>query len=58
MLKKSASVVLASLRGSTYRKGTPRLFARCGLACGTARLGAPGLGGENRERFEHPADAG
>ena len=23
----------------------PRLFARCGLARGTARLGAPGLGG-------------
>ncbi|TKB88466.1 MAG: hypothetical protein E8D41_15785 [Nitrospira sp.] len=32
MLKKSASFVLASLRGSTYRKGTPRLFARCGRA--------------------------
>jgi len=33
MLKKSASGVLASLRGSTYRsKRTPRLFARCGLA--------------------------
>jgi len=32
MLKKSASIVLASLRGSTYRKGTPRIFARCGLA--------------------------
>jgi len=32
MLKKSASVVLASRRGSTYRKGTPRIFARCGLA--------------------------
>ena len=27
MLKKSASFVLASLRGSTYRKGTPRLLA-------------------------------
>jgi len=23
----------------------PRLFSRCGLAYGTARLGAPGLGG-------------
>jgi len=23
----------------------PRRFARCGLASGTARLGAPGLGG-------------
>ena len=32
MLKKSASFVLASLRGSTYRKGTLRLFARCGRA--------------------------
>ena len=74
MLKKSASFVLASLRGSTLRKSfsevenaegafpfaknhcmgerphevryvPPRLFARCGLARGTARLGAPGLGG-------------
>jgi hypothetical protein len=26
-------------------KRTPRFFARCGLACGMARLGAPGLGG-------------
>ena len=34
MLKKSASFVLASLRDSTYRKGTPRLFARCGRADG------------------------
>ena len=34
MLKKAASFVLASLRDSTYRKGTPRLFARCGLADG------------------------
>ena len=32
MLKKSASGVLASLRGSTYRSVRPRLFARCGLA--------------------------
>ena len=40
MLKKAVSIVLASLRGSTYRKGTPRLFARCGLADGL---------------FEHPA---
>jgi len=32
MLKKSASGVLASLRGPTYRSRTPRLFARCGLA--------------------------
>ena len=32
MLKKSASGVLASFRASTYPKGTPRLFTRCGLA--------------------------
>jgi len=32
MLKKSASIVLASLRGSTYRSARLRLFARCGLA--------------------------
>jgi len=32
MPKKSASFVLASLRDSTYRKGTPRLLARCGRA--------------------------
>jgi hypothetical protein len=37
MMKKSASFVLASLRGSTYRKGTRRLFARCGRA-GTRRV--------------------
>ncbi len=65
LLKKSASVVLASLRGSEaledifrsprfmlwangYTKCgryLPRLLARCGLARGTARLGALGLGG-------------
>jgi len=32
MLKQSASFVLASLRDSTYRKGMPRLLARCGRA--------------------------
>jgi len=32
MLKKAASFVLASFRPSTYRKGTPRAFTRCGLA--------------------------
>ena len=32
MLKKPASIVLASFRPSTYRKGTPRIFTRCGLA--------------------------
>jgi hypothetical protein len=34
MLKKAASVVLASFRPSTYRKGTPQAFTRCGLADG------------------------
>ena len=34
MLKKAASGVLASFRPSTYRKGTPRAFTRCGLADG------------------------
>ena len=33
-MKKSASIVLASLKSSTYRKGTPRLLARCGRAGG------------------------
>ena len=77
MLKKSASGVLASLRGATRgicggaepirshvieASGSskawyvpPRLFARCGVACGTVRLGAPGWVGENRGHFEHPA---
>ncbi len=32
MLKLVARCVLASLRGSTYKGSTPRLFARCGLA--------------------------
>jgi hypothetical protein len=39
MLEKPASIVLASLRGSTYRSVRLHLFARCGLA------GRP---------FEHP----
>ena len=40
MLKRAVSFVLASFKASTYRKGTPRLFARCGLA---------------EDLFEHPA---
>jgi hypothetical protein len=32
MLKKSASVVLASFRPSAYHEGTPQAFTRCGLA--------------------------
>ena len=35
----------------------PRLFARCGLACGTARLARRGWAGENRGLFEHPHPA-
>jgi hypothetical protein len=41
MLKKASSFVLASLKGSTYHKGTPRLFS----------LAAASLEG----LFEHPA---
>ena len=44
MLKKSLSGVLASLRSSTYRGVRLRLFARCGLAWGKARLGRAGVG--------------
>jgi len=32
MLKKSASVVLASFRPSRTPEGTPQAFTRCGLA--------------------------
>jgi hypothetical protein len=54
MLKKSASGVLASLRGSTYRsvRFAPSLAAA--LPVGTARLGALGWAGENEGLFEHP----
>lgn len=67
MLKKTASVVLAALKGSTYRADlrqrasplaseqservkrslvcTSSLLTGCDIARGTARLGAPGLGG-------------
>lgn len=67
MLKKTASVVLAAFKGSTYGADlrqstsplaseqservkrslvcTSSLFTGCGLARGTVRLGAPGLGG-------------
>jgi hypothetical protein len=40
MLKKAYSFVLASLKTSTYRKGTPRSLASCGRAV---------------SHFEHPA---
>jgi hypothetical protein len=32
-----------------------RVMVRCGLACGKARLGAPGWAGEKSGLFEHPA---
>ena len=35
-------------------QSTIRLFARCGLARGTVRLGAPGWAGENKGHCEHP----
>ena len=62
MLKKFASCVHASLKGSTYGLGkrlfrqamggrvekyTIHLSARCGLGCEGARLGVPGRAGEN-----------
>ena len=43
MLKKSASFVLASLKGSTYRSVRPRLFARCGLTGRPFRASAGAL---------------
>ena len=39
------------MRRETLQKELP-----CGLARGTARLGAPGLGGEKSGLFEHPAE--
>src|ERR1044072_5857668 len=52
------SFVLASLRGSPYQTSTHHLFASCGLACGTGRLGAPGWGGEMSGGFWGPAGGG
>jgi len=55
MLKKSSGGVLASLRSSTYRGVRLRLFARCGLAWGKARLGRARVwAGEKSGLFEHP----
>lgn len=51
MLKKSSSLALASLRGSTYRKHTHYFFARCGLVWDKAAAGAPGLGRVRRVAF-------
>jgi len=55
MLKKPASGVLASLRPSTYPKGTPRVFVRCGLAWERRVSARQGWAGEKSELFEHPA---
>jgi hypothetical protein len=54
MLKKSASGVLASLRGSTYRSVRFAASLAAALPVGTARLGALGWAGENEGLFEHP----
>jgi hypothetical protein len=56
MLKKSASIVLASFRPSTYPKGTPRAFTRCGLAAERRVLARLGWAGEKSGHFEHPAE--
>ena len=55
MLKKSASVALASLRGSTYR--SVRLASSLAAALPAERrvLARRGWAGENRGLFEHPA---
>ncbi len=55
MLKKSASVVLASLRGSTYR--SVRLASSLAAALpGTRRVSArQGWAGEKSGLFDHPA---
>src|SRR5205807_6477819 len=55
MLKKSASIVLASLRGSTYR--SVRLASSLAAALlGTRRVSArQGWAGEKSGLFEHPA---
>jgi hypothetical protein len=46
MLKKPASVVLASFRPSTYPKGTPQSFTRYGLAVERRVLARWGWAGE------------
>jgi hypothetical protein len=51
MTQKPASCVLALLKASPYKPSTHRPFARCGLACGAARLGAPGWAGETAGFF-------
>ena len=54
MLKKSASIMKVKVEAKVQQMESPLSrnldlslfgFARCGRACGTARLGAPGLGG-------------
>ena len=69
MLKKSASSVLASLRGSTYHRARAARAARGGLGENSVRLAASlaaallverrvlarlGWAGENHSLFEHP----
>jgi len=54
MLKKSASGVLALFRDSTYHKGTPRLFARCGLVWERRVSARQGWAAEKAGLFEHP----
>jgi predicted small secreted protein len=55
MVKKSASFVLASFRGSTYGSmyASPLRSLRPHL--GEVRLGAPGWAGEHSGLFDHPA---
>jgi len=56
MLKESANDILVSLGWAPRtEQSMHHRFACCGLARGTARLGAPGLGGWEVCLFEHPA---
>jgi len=55
MLKTSASFVLASLRGSTYRS-VHLVSSLAAASLGKRRVSVrQGWAGEKSERFEHPA---
>ena len=55
MLKNPATAFSRRSDHQRTSEGTPPVFSRCGLARGTACLGAPGVGvGEKSGLFEHP----
>jgi hypothetical protein len=55
MLKKSASFVLASLRGSPYRSVSLAASRAAALPAERRVLARWGWEGENRDLFDHPA---